>query len=90
MTGAFRTRVARALRRTALPLTAYYAVTLALPLANGAARSGTFLRHALVVLVIPLIGVALGCAVSAIVHGSVERCRPRVGRRDLPGNAVSF
>jgi hypothetical protein len=38
----------------ALPLSAYYAVTLALPLANGAGRAGAaFVDHALIVLVIP-------------------------------------
>ena len=63
---AFRTRFARAFRRTALPLSAYYAVTLALPLANGAGRSGVvFVRHALIVLVVPLIVIGLACAVSS-------------------------
>jgi hypothetical protein len=48
------TTVARAFRRTALPLSAYYAVTLAVPLANGAGRSGAaFAAHALVVLLAP-------------------------------------
>jgi hypothetical protein len=48
------TTVARAFRRMALPLSAYYAVTLAAPLANGAARSGAvFVDHALIVLIIP-------------------------------------
>ena len=41
-------------RQAALPLTAYYAVTLGLPLANGAVESGgPFVEHALVVLVVP-------------------------------------
>ena len=55
--------VARAFRRTALPLSAYYAVTLALPLANGAARSGAaFVEHALIVLVIPPAMIVLASA----------------------------
>jgi hypothetical protein len=44
---AFYKSVAHALRRTALPLAAYYVVTLAVPVANGAAQSGSFGRHAL-------------------------------------------
>jgi hypothetical protein len=71
---AFRTSVAHAFRRTALPLGAYYAVTLALPLANGAAVSGaTFARHALVVLLVPLIVIGLACAASSGWHYGVSR-----------------
>jgi hypothetical protein len=57
--------VARAFRRTALPLAAYYAVTLAVPLANGAAQSGAFVEHALAVFVVPLVAVIAACA----IHG---------------------
>ena len=60
-------RVARAFQRALVPLAAYYAVTLALPIANGAARSETaFLKHAMVVLLVPLLAVALGGAIHAI------------------------
>ena len=60
----WRPRLGYAFRRTALPLLSYYAVTLALPLANGAAESGpAFVEHALVVLVVPPIVIALVCAV---------------------------
>jgi hypothetical protein len=55
------TRAARAFRRAALPLGAYYAVTLAVPVANGAARADAFLEHALVVLVVPLILILVAC-----------------------------
>ena len=68
MSGVRWARVAHAFRRVALPLASYYAVTLALPLANGAAPSGAFLEHALVVLVVPPIAVILGCAVHTIAH----------------------
>ena len=61
-------RVARAFRRVALPLASYYAVTLALPLANGAAPSGAFMEHALVVLIVPAIAIILGCAVHTLAH----------------------
>ena len=54
--------LARAFRRTALPLGSYYLVTLGLPLANGAAHSGApFFNHALVVIVVPPILIALVC-----------------------------
>ena len=70
-----RTRIAHAFRRVALPLASYYAVTLALPLANGAAPSGAFVEHALVVLVVPPIAIILGCAVHTIAHALAgENC----------------
>jgi hypothetical protein len=57
----------RVFRRPALPLAAYYAVTLVLPLANGAAQSGApFVDHALVVLVVPPLLIALAWAVHHI------------------------
>ena len=60
-------RLARAYRRAFVPLAAYYAVTLMLPIANGAAGSGTaFAKHAIVVLVVPLAAIALGSAVHAV------------------------
>ena len=63
-----RARVACAFRRVALPLASYYAITLALPLANGAAPSGAFMGHALVVLVVPPTAIILGCAVHEIAN----------------------
>ena len=45
----------------------YYAVTVALPLANGAAQSGAaFTEHALVVLLVPLVVIVFACAVHTI------------------------
>ena len=64
--------VAQAFRHAAAPLAWYYAVTLALPVANGAARSGTaFVEHAVVVLVLPVL-IVLACAMLSIasVFGS--------------------
>jgi hypothetical protein len=72
MSGVRWARVARAFRRVALPLASYYAVTLAVPLANGATPSGTFMEHALVVLVVPPIAIILGCAVHTIAHALVR------------------
>ena len=73
-----RPRIAQPFRRMALPLASYYAVTLALPVANGAAPSGAFMDHALVVLVVPPLIVILGYAVHTIAHAlarPVYRCR---------------
>jgi hypothetical protein len=62
------TTVAHAFRRTALPLASYYAVTLAVPLANGAAQSGAFVEHALAVLIVPPVAIILACTVHTITH----------------------
>jgi hypothetical protein len=48
--------------RFAVPLAAYYAVTLVLPLANGAGSNDAFAKHAGVVLVIPPVMIGLMCA----------------------------
>jgi hypothetical protein len=63
-----RTSIAHAFRRMALPLASYYAVTLALPLVNGAARSGAFVEHAVVVLVVPPVAIILACAIPKTAH----------------------
>jgi hypothetical protein len=63
--------LAHAFRRVALPLVSYYAVTLALPLANGATLSGAFMEHALVVLIVPPVAIMLACA----VHRGCARTR---------------
>ena len=64
MTEMLRTRVGHAFRRMAVPLVAYYTVTLVLPLANGAAQAGAaFVKHAIVVLVVPAVAIGAGCAV---------------------------
>ena len=64
-------RVAGAFQRASVPLAVYYGVTLALPLANGAAESGrAFGKHALAVLVVPLVLVALRGAIHAIYDAS--------------------
>ena len=64
---------AQALHRLTLPLAAYYAITLGIPILNGAARSGTaFLDHALVVLVVPPTIILLGCVLHTIVRAVVH------------------
>ena len=84
-----RTRIGRAFRRTALPLAAYYVVTLAVPFANGAARSGmAFVEHALVVLVVPPLVIALACA-GAQLFASARDFLSAVGASLTPPAAVS-
>ena len=70
--------IGHAFRRLALALAWYYAVTLLLPLANGAGNAGVaFVLHALVVLVVPpfLIVVASGARemVRALSAGFTRR-----------------
>ena len=73
-----RTRVGCAFHRTALPLASYYAVTLAVPLANGAAQSGAFVEHALAVLVVPLVAIIVACAVHALFNKASGRFASRL------------
>ena len=75
MTGPFRTSVGHAFGRTAMPLAAYYGVTLALPLANGAGRSGAFVQHAVIVLAVPPMLVLLICAIHAMVQAAARFAR---------------
>jgi hypothetical protein len=78
---AISTRFAAAFRRTALPLVSYYAVTLAVPLANGAAQSGgPFAEHAVVVLIVPPLAIVLVCALHGMLHAAVSP-RLRGGQR---------
>jgi len=65
-----------AFRRAAVPLAWYYAVTLAVPLANGATHTGTvFFEHALVVLVVPPALIVLACAARGIAQCVRARMR---------------
>jgi hypothetical protein len=59
--------VGRAFGRVALPLATYYAVTVVVPLLNGAASGAMFVRHTLAVLVVPPILVLLLCIVRAAI-----------------------
>jgi hypothetical protein len=87
MTDGMRPALARAFRRAALPLASYYAVTLALPLANGAAGAGTaFATHALVVLIVPLLLIALACAVHESAQALVSAIHTG---RNMPWQAAS-
>lgn len=69
MNGAIWPAAARAFRHAALPLAWYYAVTLALPIANGAAQAvADFAEHALAVLVVPPVLIVLVCAAREIAR----------------------
>jgi hypothetical protein len=71
--GALWTNITGAFRRTALPLAAYYAITLAVPLANGAARSGAaFVAHAVVVLVVPPAMILLASALRYCSRSAIK------------------
>ena len=72
--------IAHGFRRTAVPLAWYYAVTLALPLANGAARAGaSFVAHALVVLVVPALLISIVCATRSLFRLWRDRQTARPG-----------
>ena len=72
MTGALWATLRQGIRRTALPLATYYAVTLGVPLANGAAPSNpAFVKHAMTVVVAPPIAIVLACAVHATVRSLI-------------------
>ena len=81
MTRATSTGVAQLFRRVALPLGFYYAITLVLPFANGAAQSGTpFVHHALAVLVVPPSLIVVACAIRKVA----QVCASAAGRRQPP------
>jgi hypothetical protein len=60
--------IVQGFRRATLPLGCYYAVTLLMPLANGAGQSRAFLDHAVAVASVPLVLVALVTASRACVR----------------------
>jgi len=62
-------------RRVLLPLVWYYGVTLAMPIANGASLSdASFVKHALVVLVLPLLLIAAAGAIREIARVTARSC----------------
>jgi exosortase K len=66
-------------RRILLPLVWYYAVTLVIPIANGASLSdASFVKHALVVLVLPVLLIGAACAIRALARAVTRTC----GRED--------
>jgi len=90
MSGVRLATVARAFRRVALPLASYYAVTIALPLTNGAAPSGALIEHLLVVLVVPPIAIILGCAVHTIAHAPARLWNTITQPRKIPTSRDLF
>ena len=76
MSGAVWDTVRHGFLRAVLPLAWYYALTLGVPLANGAARSNAlFVKHAITVLVVPPIAIVLACAVHWTVRSLITRRR---------------
>jgi hypothetical protein len=77
MTAGLGTTLAGAFRRAALPLGAYYVVTIALPVINGAAESSPgFVAHAIVVLAIPPLLILLAYAAVRTVHALARVALP--------------
>ena len=77
MISGIRSSLANAFRRAALPLGWYYAVTIALPLANGAAQSSGFVKHGLIVLLVPPVAIALACAACTVTHALARSLKHR-------------
>ena len=81
------------LRRLALPLACYYAITLAVPFLNGSAQAGdVFLKHALVVLLVPLVLIGVVCAIFQIaqrVTAAVQLTTTVIGVDAAPSSAPS-
>jgi hypothetical protein len=76
-----RAAIVRAFRWAALPLAAYYGVTLALPLANGAARAGLpFVEHALVVLLVPPCLITVACTTHQMARAFLGVCSRQTSR----------
>jgi len=59
----------RAFRSASIPLAFYYAITLGLPLANGAGGSA-FLEHAVVVLIVPPALIMIFAAIMRLIRRS--------------------
>ena len=80
-------------RHLALPLASYYAITLAVPLVNGAAQAGAaFLMHALVVLLVPLVLIGVVYAMLRIaqrVTAAVQLTTTVIGVAAAPSSVPS-
>jgi hypothetical protein len=76
-------------QHAALPLAWYYAVTLGVPLANGAAKSNAgFVKHAITVAVVPPIAIVLACAVHSSVRVATVCWRSRARAEGHPRAAA--
>jgi hypothetical protein len=73
--------VKHAFRRAAVPLAWYYAITIGLPLANGASARGVpFVKHTIVVLAVPLLLILVAsaaCDVARVVRSTMAHGRNR-------------
>jgi hypothetical protein len=88
MTGALSGTIRHGFHRAAIPLAWYYAITLGVPLANGAVQfSATFVRHAVTVLVVPPIAIVLVSVLYGLVLKRVVSLRPEA--RDAPAGWAS-
>jgi thiol-disulfide isomerase/thioredoxin len=77
--------VAEAFRRSAVPLFFYYAVTIAIPFANGAFHSGlAFLQHAAIVAVLPPLLILAACAAHQLTRSAATCLLSRAVPVPLP------
>ena len=76
-------------RTMILPLAAYYTITLGVPIANGARWSdGVFVRHGLVVLVVPLVIIAFFGAAGRCARGFSSFFRSSSGHPVGPASTL--
>jgi hypothetical protein len=72
--------VRNAFRRAAIPLAWYYAITIGVPLANGASAGAAFVKHTLVVLAVPLLLILIAhvmCDLTRAVRSTMTHGRNR-------------
>lgn len=72
------------LRRFLFPLAIYYAVTLAIPLANGAFLRGGFWRHAAFVVAVPVLLVTVAAPVTEFLFRDPERKKVPAAAPNVP------
>lgn len=67
-----------AFRRAAVPLAWYYAITIGVPLANGASWRAPFARHVIVVIAVPLLLILIACVtcdLARVVRSTITHAR---------------
>jgi hypothetical protein len=74
------------LKSLAFPLAIYYAITLAVPIANGALRDSEFLTHSLFVLATPLVLIAMFLALGKLLFRDAQSERVTAAAPLFPGD----
>ena len=82
MRGALWGTLCAGFHRAALPLVSYYAITLGVPLANGASLlDAAFVKHAATVAVVPPIAIVLPCAAHSTLRSLIARTYRKTTRQ---------